>query len=332
MSEHKVEFANLVIKFGDEDMLDHPEIIFPVFMRDTLVRGYGGTTYHFMDQQFLSYENDASLYITGRFVKSQKLQREQYIEGGALKRDSAVLDTAPSAIFLLDLLTHRIAYAHETRFAPSLEQFRATVQRFAIIVHNQEAKRSKKERNESGHAITWEQMRLEYPAPSVNLTPLPNDLKVEQAIEQFRLIKRLKLTLIDRNSEYTNAGEDAGNFRKRLTFLAPVRAVTEVVGGKDGLVKQEAKAFIHETAEAGYEQIVVKGVSEEGQSLTITNEDMKLVERVELSPVVKTSGKRLRELFIGLLTKGDIKVSLTNERRAQLEMRISELRQRYGIE
>lgn len=331
MSEKKVEFANLVIKFGDGDMLDHPEIIFPVFMRDTLVRGYGATTYHFLDQQFLTVVGDPSLYIVGRFVKNQKLQREQYLENGVLTRNSAELATAPSAVFLLDLLTHRLAYAHETRFAPTLEEYRATIQRFAKVVYDEEAKKLKNAKQEDGQPVTWKQLRLEYPAPSVNLTPLPNELKVEEALDQFGLIKRLKLTLIDRNSEYNDAGRDAANFRRRLTPMAPVRAVTEVVGGEDGLVKEEAKGFIHETAAAGYEQVLVKGVSEDGQPLTVTNEDFKLVERVELPPVVKSAGKVMRRLFRRLVDRGDIHISLDDGRRKELEARISGLRDRYDI-
>ena len=62
-----------------------------------------------------------STVIAGHFVKNSVLAREQVFQNEELISDHAEIETSPSAFFVLFLSDHRIAYAPETRFAPTLK-------------------------------------------------------------------------------------------------------------------------------------------------------------------------------------------------------------------
>lgn len=69
--------------------------------------------------------------IAGRFIKNTELSREQYEnDKGELIRDTQGMPSAPSAIFVLMLNSHRLLYVAETKFAPNLNTFKATVDSF----------------------------------------------------------------------------------------------------------------------------------------------------------------------------------------------------------
>lgn len=79
---------------------------------------------------------DERVLLVGRFIKDMTLEREQvYNTSQGLIEDYEKLQSSPSAIFVLILDIHRLVYLKETKFAPSMENFKSTIENFIKIKH-----------------------------------------------------------------------------------------------------------------------------------------------------------------------------------------------------
>src|SRR5687767_8238987 len=130
MSVTRVSFANLICTFGNKGLLEYAESsVIPAFTDPTLNRRYGThTSYFFHDVSLLRIEQPGEpvplLCVYGKFVHNTMLRRTQvYRPAQGLAPDVAEMESAPSAFFVLILNNHKLAYAHETPFAPSIKRF-----------------------------------------------------------------------------------------------------------------------------------------------------------------------------------------------------------------
>ena len=100
---HRVNFANLVIKFGKKDLLDYIEVVSKAFLTDTNRRLTRGGNYFFLDTQIYRTDPDDPMttVIAGHFVKNAVLTREQVFKNEELIPDHAEIETSPSAFFSL---------------------------------------------------------------------------------------------------------------------------------------------------------------------------------------------------------------------------------------
>src|SRR5690349_18557822 len=116
-----LEVANFVLHFGDDLVLldRYTEIVKPAFLK-ARERSFGDTTYlfHRVKEIDLSSRGNREVGIAGRIIKKTRLVREQVFDGRRLIQDHREMDTAPSAIFLLLLSSHRLLYSRETSGAP----------------------------------------------------------------------------------------------------------------------------------------------------------------------------------------------------------------------
>ncbi len=132
-SGRQVSFANFICKFGDKNLLDVAEdIVLPAFLNceNFEPRGYSDTRYFFYQTTLLNLGNKRKpvLAVAGRFIKDTTLRSEQVFERGrGLVRKVGSLDSAPSAIFVLILNTHKLIYCPETAHSPAISSFRSTV-------------------------------------------------------------------------------------------------------------------------------------------------------------------------------------------------------------
>lgn len=132
-SGRQVSFANFICKFGEhKNLLDVAEdIVIPAFIdcENFEPRGYSDTRYFFYQTKLLNLGGPRKplLAIAGRFIKDTTLRSEQVFERGrGLVRKEGALDSAPSAIFVLILNTHKVIYCPETAYSPSISSFRST--------------------------------------------------------------------------------------------------------------------------------------------------------------------------------------------------------------
>lgn len=128
--ELPLEMGNFVCKFGKANLIDYfEEIVLPAFSDKNLSRKYGQTSYFFEKVKLVTV--DGRVLLVGRIIKDMVLEREQvYEEGKGLLAEADELRSSPSSVFVLILDVHRLLYVKETRYAPSLENFKSTVESF----------------------------------------------------------------------------------------------------------------------------------------------------------------------------------------------------------
>lgn len=92
MINKRATFANLVVKFGRQNLLDYKELFTSALMVDTKYRKYGNSIYRFMDVklQLADPKDPLSVVIFGRFVKDTEYVREQVLADGKLVADETV--------------------------------------------------------------------------------------------------------------------------------------------------------------------------------------------------------------------------------------------------
>ena len=126
-----IELANLVLKFGDDNLLDHFKDRFwePIRVAEP-VAGRGETKQYFLYKTEIEMV-DGNPVMHGRFVKIQRIEAEQDFDEkrGLLVKSDETMRSAPSAYFLLDLSSHRLAFLHEKKRSPSLGNFEYLISR-----------------------------------------------------------------------------------------------------------------------------------------------------------------------------------------------------------
>ncbi|MEO0587480.1 MAG: hypothetical protein AAF078_07565 [Planctomycetota bacterium] len=122
----KLEIANLVVKFGDENLLDRADdLVLPAFFHD-FERKYGRTKYifHKVDTAKVEWDDGDDIAVYGRLVKDTVLEREQVLQDGEIVADYSEMESAPSAIFVLLVRHHRLLYVKEQGYAPTPQQYK----------------------------------------------------------------------------------------------------------------------------------------------------------------------------------------------------------------
>lgn len=307
-------FANLVVKFGQRDLLDYSDVVLRAFTNDTRVRKYGEREYHFLDVSIKHMdENDPlSLCVFGRLVKVMTLTREQILEGNEIRQDRRSIESAPSSFFVLLLDCHRMVYVPETQFAPSLSEFHSTIRRFVKNEFKSFLDREYKRINDNDR-ITWAELHKLHVAPTINVVPLTSEASITEFISRFSKINRLSVRIIDRNNEISG-GSIVSSIQKRLEPTEPDNASLVVSKGGDGLVAKPTEEFIAETTKHGYEDVSIRGFDCDGNRLSGNNESFRLQSEVEIENFSsETIAKRLYNLFRHLQDQGSIIISRLSE-------------------
>lgn len=210
-----LEFWNFVCHFGDHKLLDfYNEMVHPAFF-EKYIRSHGKTDWFFHDVRFIEANiGEGTLpFIYGKIVKDTSIERNQVYENDELKSAHLSVPTAPSSIFMLSLIDHRIFFIKEHPDSPSMDNFKVTIEKFIelsrkkLIDNDYEA--HKIERSEHGGAIkkvTKKSLQVRYPEAEIEVIPLSSDADIDEFIRNMKTINLIKLKLVLPNSEADTNG------------------------------------------------------------------------------------------------------------------------------
>ncbi len=275
-----LSFANLTCRFGDRFVLIDlaREVIYPAFFTRSHRREYGPTAYFFRDIGMDSFEVEGierpQLTIYGRLIKDTVVKRVQvYSEEGGLVPDVATMESAPSMFFALDLDNHKLIYLPEVAGAPTAAQFAHTLQDFARRELENFIRRLKEESKRTEEPRTLGELRIDYPEPIVEATPLSGDGNIDTFVGRFDKILRVGFQLNNTNAEFSRA-EDFRRIREmKDDVLASTTTLTH--HNKEGLRKDAIAGELKAAGAGGNQKITVSGVADDGTPLEISNDDLK---------------------------------------------------------
>ncbi|HEL3825262.1 TPA: hypothetical protein UM684_003533 [Stenotrophomonas maltophilia] len=309
-----IEFANVVVRFGEKVLLDHfDEIVMPSFLEGN-ERSYSDTRYFFQMADLVHYGEDEYgmpvLAIVGRFIKDGVLRRQQVYEQGELQQKPGKMKSSPSALFMLLLHNHRLIYVKETPDAPSMETFRTTLLAFLKRTHGKIRRDKFKEIDKaepklSGRRKKKDRFDEDYQTPTVQLIPLSSPDDIRSFVERYKILRQVKFTFAETNDE--NPLHD---------MFAQMRAAKEAVGAdtsslihgaKDGLDKKQAITQISEATEQGLNEVQLRGIDAEGDSLSGNTEEFKLKKSIgNISTKPIDAGSTMLKVFNDLKDDGMI--------------------------
>ena len=255
------------------------EIIYPAFFDESNQRRHGPTAFFFREVGLadinIEGRNSSQLTIYGRFIKDTILSRAQvYSDTLGLIADPAVLPSAPSAFFALDFDNHKLMYVAETPGAPSMRQFALTLESFASKRRRVYIRELKAESKKAGNPQSIGELGIEYPEPSVEVTPLSGDTDIDTFIERFEKITRVGFQLKNTNAEL-NRAEDFRLIRGMKDAVLSDRT-TLTHENRAGLRKDAVAAEVKAAAAGGNQSVKLTGTAPDGTELTGSNEDLKL--------------------------------------------------------
>lgn len=310
--QKNLEMVNFVCKFGNYDLLDlFYEVVSPAFFNESNKRTYRGSTYYFRNVELVDFGKDPLgdsnlIAITGQFIKNTTVSREQFEnDEGEIVRDPQGMPSAPSALFVLMLNSHRLLYVAETKDAPSINNFKSTIISFLRSELNKYSSHLEKEEKEK--------FTVNYGYPTITITPLSTEKDIVEHLEQYQKIKKVKITLNDRNSEF-----DAGKFFDKLHHISKEmnsNTSLEFKNLKDGLDKKETPKEVAEALRQDNQTVMVQGVTVDGENLTLKNDDFKLIKKINLvQGNIKKTASNMVSAFRSLVKSGDITVKKTDKK------------------
>ncbi|WP_155301747.1 hypothetical protein [Burkholderia gladioli] len=290
----QVNFANFICKFGEKkNLLDVAEdIVIPAFLNldEFEPRGYGDTRYFFHETGIFNLGGPRSpkLAIAGRFIKDTTLRSEQvYDQNRGIIRKVGSLESAPSAIFVLILNTHKIIFCPETAYSPSIASFRSTAYNYIRQSQkkfiNKEYDRLIEERkllqsqgDEKFERITKKKLWDEFPVSTLEVVPLPSELSLVDFIKKYKQLSTISLRVLQTNSELDNSN-----------LLKAVRKTGGQLGAKNSQVihsavdkgtldKTEAATQLRSVALDGNVEVKLKGTDYSGNALVGNNDEFKM--------------------------------------------------------
>ncbi len=307
--KHHLEFANFICRFGDHyELLDlAAEIVIPAFFSGDK-RKRGKNTYVFLNPSLIDL-GDGHSGIAFEFVKSTYLESEQIFDdtNDTLRERNERIESAPSAIVLLILTTHRLVYMPKTRYAPSLGEFAATAQILINRHRDGYIDRLAKEVPRNERTVRRLELWKQIPRATIEVVPLASGLSIQESLRRFSVIKKLTITLVKPNSELDYD-----------SFFAQLRARGEEVhatrtrvehANQDGLDKVAAAKEVGSAAKDGNSRTKIEGLDQEKHKLTQEEADLKFRQPVDFEPgdVVDTA-KEMFHTFATLTANGIISV------------------------
>lgn len=306
----KMEFSNLVCRFGEKVLLDmFSEIVYPAFFEKN-VREYGErNSYFFDDVQLVSFNQDGEVVVgvAGRFIKDTILVSEQVYSEGGLERVNKKIPSSPSSIFLIILNNHRMIYVRENVGSPTQDNFKATLLSFLRKSHGEyiEKKVNKIYEAREKDTVVYkkdirEKLLEKVGRPSLSITTLPSGQSIIDFVERFEKLKKIDIGFSDRNHESDNNG-----------FFRQMQNKKDKVGSKKstithensmGLNKQEVIVEIDQAAKQGNQTVRLSGVDRHGDGLVGNNDSFKLSKDIDNLPYgIKEAAVKLYESFSELV-------------------------------
>ncbi|KGH22345.1 hypothetical protein [Comamonas thiooxydans] len=317
MAEYKkkVDFANFVCHFGDQELLDFlNEIVLPAF-EGNYIRKYGEETMFLHQVEVININppnEKPEMVISGRFVVDTILKRTQVYQSGIIP-DSASMEVALSAFFVLRLRDHKLIYVKEVSGAPGLAKFRTTIESFLKrrrveyinIVYTQLLE--KFEKGEITKRVTKKSILKSIGAPVLEILELPGKGSLSAFIQQFQTLNEVQVRMIKPNNEIDNSGlfRDLRTINKNLES----EVTTISYRNPEGLKKDNVEDQL-EGALDGNSELILRGKREDGSKIHGSNKDFSLSLPIEKIPaVIKEAASYLNKLFNQYIKYGTLSVA-----------------------
>lgn len=282
---HAVTFANFNCRFGSRlallDMWD--EIVWPAFSNPEprYTRSYG--TFYLLDPELIRIGDE--VFVSGRFVRDTTLERELILEDGVLKSSKAELEAAFSARFILRLSTHTLVWVAESRHAPSIASFHATIGKSLgqhwknYIEHLLWEKYPNHKRTERGEIRAA--LMEKFPMPVLDIVPYPSEQSVAGFLSKISVLTEVTYRVVDPNPHYD--GAETGAILLGLKQNLAARRATLKLNDPDGLDQEAAAQQIVELNGSGIIETQVKGKGPHGENITGDSESMQV--KVQVDPL-----------------------------------------------
>lgn len=299
MQQHQTIFANFICKFGEKDMAEYlSEIVLPAFTDDTLIRTYGESSMRFENVHLLEIDGDP--VVAGKFIYNTVLRRTHiYKQGVGQVEAPGIMESAPSAFFVLTLDNHRLIYFGETPHAPDLSRFWNTIEVFIDRKRRQYIEREyialREEQNASGQLsgirrprrVTKKSLLEAHPKQKINIVPLSGDGSIREFIDRFETLKSLDITVLRRNKEVDPA--ETMNELDQLAQLTGAPNAKLSVTNNDGLQQAGVAKLVEQIAESGNQIVKIDGVDKDGEKLSGNNNDFSFKPTYQHVPVPTVS-------------------------------------------
>ncbi|WP_102797121.1 hypothetical protein [Bowmanella denitrificans] len=318
MKDLNIEFANFVCHVGERNLLEsYLDFVHPAFFNKH-ERHYGESRCFFYNPQLLEViygaEDESIPFVFGRLVKDTFLEREQVYLDGELKDDPTALQNSPSSIFILSLKDHQLFFIKEHKFAPSLDTFRACIERFiseerdALIEDIYQAEKEKYEfRGKTGRKKTKKDLNVTYGKPEVNIIPLSSDADIEEFIKSFKVIDKISLDLVTPNNE-SDSNPFFESWRKKKKTIPNSKSTVTFSKDKKSLPPSPVADLAKEAADDRNILLKVVGKDIHDDKLVGTNESFKLTVPLgehDDDPILLT--KKVYERFQDLVKDGIVR-------------------------
>jgi hypothetical protein len=306
--ELPLEMGNFVCKFGERNLIDYlEEVVLPAFSDSELNRTYGQTTYFFEKVKLVTVEG--RVLLAGRIIKDMVLEREQiYEQGKGLLADAEELRSSPSSVFVLILDIHRLMYVKETKYAPTLENFKSTIENFLKIKHKDFIDDTYNKRRKNGERVTKKSILSENIPPSLDIIPLTSANDIADFIRQYDVLRSVTYVFSDRNDEQDN---DA--------FFESVQRQKDSVGSDktqiihrstEGLNKDSVIEEVQAATAQGTQHVKLTGVDDAGNKLLGDNESFQLRQKIAFATKLPSKmATILLSTFNNLVEEGLIRVN-----------------------
>ncbi len=328
MRQHVAAFANLVCRFGDDNvLLDYAsEIVLPAFLDKSLVRSYGSSQFFFYETELVELyraRDELVLGVSGRFIHNTLLMREQiFVPRRGVIRDEATLPSAPSASFLLVLNNHRLIYFPETAHAPDLSVFRSTLLHFLKYKHKEFINKEYERLRQLEQRVTKKDLNLTHPFPSLELIPISGGEEIERFLKRYKILKKIDFRLITPNDEIDGA-ELFDDVRTYFSNLEPETMKIEAKNPK-GLDIPSALPVIKAATATANQEVKLTGVDYDGNDLRGDNKEFQVSAPIDPIPATRSGLiQKLYSVFSELQASGVIH---TGEQSEQVTNKIRNLR------
>jgi hypothetical protein len=285
MRQGEAIFANFICTFGDSKVLiDYlEEIVIPALTEAQQVRVWKTTNYYLLngDTAVLSINGSDRPVAYGRFIKDTILKRDQFLQRDlTLLSDPQVLQSSPSAIFVLFLDTHRLVYYAESAHAPDIKAFESTARSFLL----QQWDRYLTSIRLAQNAPKQPRAALEklHPRPRVKVIPISGEDSIREFIARYELITKLEVRILERNREI-DASETAEGLRQLGDKLGSPEPKI-IAANKSGLQSGEVANALEDMASQGNQEFKVTGKTPDGNPLVGNNEDFSLKASINEMP------------------------------------------------
>lgn len=320
----KLSFLNLTCRFGDKFVLLDltKELLIPALF-NRHIRSYGKTHYFFTDVGATTVSvaelPGEQIVFYGRFIKDTVLTRNQiYQSGVGLISDQESIQSSPSSIFALILNNHKLVFAPEVPYAPSVDNLTATLQSF-IGRERESYVRALR----AASLLSEEPKSLSYffeqiPPPEVIATPMASSGSVAEFVRRFAKITNLTIKLIDTNAEFPT--RDLFRMLRATKEDTLAKTTSLVHESTDGLRKEAVISEVGAAASGGNQKIVIRGVDEDGARLVGDNEHVKFqVEATDLSDSVPRAAEQMTRIFGEQVGKGRLSLDTSSANGEKLE-------------